>query len=73
MQKYIDGLPDKKQKKNFIYSCYDPNHPTTLETVRDSIQKLEAKKLHKTSILSKVIEKIVNAVKDYDDIVKTLG
>jgi hypothetical protein len=44
-----------------------------METVRDSIQKLEAKKLQKTSILSKVIEKIMNALKDYDDIVKTLG
>lgn len=71
--KYINDLPENKQKKNFISACYDSSRPITPDSVLDSFKKIEASRSQKSSMISKIIKKVVSALKDYDAIVKTLG
>jgi len=74
LDEYISSLPDNKRKKNFIAACYNPCNPVTPEIVLDSIKKnIEVDQSQKLTVLSKVIRKVVSALKDYDGVVQSLG
>lgn len=73
LEKYVNGLSEKERKKNFIAVCYDPSNPVTPESVSDAIRKVEADHSQKSSTISKVIKKVVSALKDYDGLINSLG
>lgn len=76
LAKYIDSLddlPENTQKKNFIAACKNSSNTVTPQSVLDSFKKIEANQSKKSSMLSKVIKKVISALTDYDDIIKTLA
>ncbi|KAI5116473.1 hypothetical protein M0805_001636 [Coniferiporia weirii] len=73
LDSYLNGLPEHKQKKNFIATCYDPAHPVTPDAVNKSIERIEADKSSRSSTISKLFRRFVSVLKDYDGIINTLA
>ncbi|KAK7047185.1 hypothetical protein VNI00_006851 [Paramarasmius palmivorus] len=69
---YIQGLPEKKQKRKFILMCVSLGTSATPETINEAIQKAEEKKTSKRSIRN-IISPVINALKDYIGIVDLLA
>jgi hypothetical protein len=72
LNKYLDGLPENKQKRQFVAACSDSSIPVTPQSILDSFKKIEANQ-SKKSMLSKVIKRVVKALIDYDSIIGILG
>ncbi|KAG6906977.1 hypothetical protein DXG01_011142 [Tephrocybe rancida] len=76
LHKYLDGIPDAKQKKDreFFRSCYNPNQPVSAEDVENILRRLERQNKERgSSKVSKAFKRVFEVFKDYDDVLKTLA
>ncbi|KAI3611445.1 nacht and ankyrin domain protein [Moniliophthora roreri] len=69
---YIQGLPEKKQKRKFIVACASLGSSATPEAINEAIQRAEEKKTSKRAIKN-IMSPVINALKDYAGIIDLLA
>lgn len=73
LDKYLHDLPPGKHKEDFIRACYDPAAPITAVSVNDVLEKMQRERSNNASVASRIVKRVVRALKEYDGIVNSLG
>ncbi|KAJ7606848.1 hypothetical protein FB45DRAFT_949292 [Roridomyces roridus] len=75
LQKYIQDLPEKKKKRKFIVACCSPTTTVTPESVNESLKQIEQQYSDQPGrrIATKVLRPVVDALKDFNDIISNLA
>ncbi|KAJ6623171.1 hypothetical protein B0H10DRAFT_825470 [Mycena sp. CBHHK59/15] len=75
LDRYIQGLPEKKKKRKFIVACCATDASITPDSINESIKKAEQRNSEQPGkrAMKKVLGPVVDVLRDYDAIISSLA